>query len=300
MANPTAALQVWNAADYDWLTGVSGSPAYEVEQRFQAWLTAISSNSSVVAQAGALPQLMKGVANSTDPEYFGFTLKLPQMIGHDLYFGVFSISTTRMLGVASDMWSDDGSNGGYGNFGDPLPSFVTYAPQARWKDDHTMRTSTYDMAFLSAQDATDGQEFFSMSTYEDGTTSSAGSITWIVYRDQNGHWAIGWLDNVSDRWIGHGFDHDLQVAMSHVQAKEPQSDYLPERLVVFRNLSSVQTPPTDADQLYWYAANDKLINWNTGSNTQIGTYGLIDNTQEVYLKLALTSLWVRYNPTGQY
>ena len=300
MANPTAALQVWNAADYDWLTGVSGSPAYEVEQRLQAWLTAISSNPSVVAQAGALPQLMKGVANSTDPEYFGFTLRLPQMIGHDMYFGVYSISTTKLEGIVSDTWTDDGSNGGYGNFGDPVPSFITYGPQIRWRDENTMRTSTYDMGFLAAQDITDGKEFFSMSMYEDGTTSSAGSNTWIVYRDQNGHWAIGYLDSVSDRWYGHGFDHNQQRAMSHVEVKEAQSDYLPERLVVFRNLSSTTSPPTDTDQLYWYAANEKLINWHTGSSTLPGTYGLIEGTQEVYLKLALTSLWVRYNPVGQY
>ena len=303
MANPTAAIQVWNAADYDWLTASSGFPAYEMQQSIDAWLQQITTNPSVVAQSNLLPRMLKDVNASNDPEFFGVTMAFPQEPGHEMYVSMHSRSTSGGAVYVSPAWVDDGSNGGYGQFAgtNSVPSWSSSVVQAYgWHHDFSMRTSTYDMAFMTWQDVTDGEEAWGIVAWLDGLQTSSYSWGWGWWRDQSGHWVMYETTTDSSSIRSHGFDTLNKTSMAIPSVKGRQSSYMPEHFVHFRNMSSSATPPTNSDQLYWYPANEKIINWTSTSSTYPGSYAAINGTAEVYLKVAGGPLWVRYNPVGAY
>ena len=305
MANPTAAIQAWGAADYDWLTASSGFPAYEIQQNFDAWLQQIVTNPSVIAQSNVLPRLLKGVESSNNPLYYGMTMAFPQEAGHELFMSMHSRSTSYGQVCFGPTWVDDGELGGYGSFGgytgSSLPNYTASYPQRNgFKEDFRMRTSTYDMSFMTWQDITDGEEAWGVCSFYDGLDSSSYSWAYGVWRDSNGHWFGFQQDDSNTNVIGYGFDTRVKTGMSVPKVKAEQSSYMPEHMVNFRNLTSIQDPPTNADQLYWYPANENIINWYSNTAAYPGSYAYINGTAEVYLKVCGGRLWVRYNPVGQY
>ena len=303
MANPTASIQVWGAADYDWLTASSGYPPYEIQQNFDAWLQEIVTNPSVIAQSSLLPRRLKGVEDSNDPAYYGMTMAFPQEPGHEMFMSMHSRSTSNGRICFGDSWVDDGELGGYGSFGGytgtSLPNWSATTTQPNgFEESFSMRTSTYDMSFLIWQDITDGQEGWGVASFLDGVNTSTYSWAYGVWRDSSGHWYGYQQDDAQETIRGYAFDTLNKAAASVPKVKELQDDHMPEHMVAFRNMSDEADPPTNSDQLYWYPASEKIINWYSTSSAYPGSYAYINGTAEVYLKVNAGRFWVRYNPVG--
>ena len=299
MANPQLSLQVWGAADYDWLNSAAGNPPTEIQDKFEAWLIAIGTNPSVVAQAGSLPQLHKGVASSIDPTYIGWTASFPQNNTATMYCSMHSRSTSGGRYHVGYEWNDTSDNGGYGEWpGEANQSSA--GNQVAWSDDFSMYTSAYQMSFLVLEDTTDGEEFFGVSSWLDGENLSTRSWNWLIWRDRDGGWVFMPNDSSYSSVIGMGWDFKQGKPMSLTERKDPQSNYMLEHLVLVRNFSNTLDLVTLDDQLWWAPKNEKLVSWNSSSNTYPGTWAAIDGTEEVYLKYGMSPVWVRYNPVGQY
>lgn len=298
MANPTASMQIWDASEYDWLTSASGFPPYELQQLWDSWVTEISTNPSM---AGRVPETLKDINDSTDPLKIGWTWRFPQNNGDNMYVLIQSINTGVMEMRCGKSYLDDGSNGGYGEpTGTRGGSWTSGSTTQNFFDyDWGFRSSTYTMSFMVVQDVTDGKEFFSISSWQDGANTSTGRWGIMFWRDLDGNWVVHAGQATSSSFPGYGYDNRQGTGIALTDELNVQSNYLPQLLVAFRNVydSNPDWRMQDDDQYWWMPQNENIISWLTASEHP-GKYAYIQNTNEVYLKLSITNLWVRLNPVN--
>lgn len=177
MPAPSIEYQLWPSASYSGFGTASTDFWPSLEAKIDAWITAISSNASIVAD-GALPIKRKGYADTTDAaNRMGVVIELPRTgISSFYYYGVTLNSTIRYAYVNTG-WTDNGTNGGYGSptVGDNTGTTYSWA------------TSGQDMGIIIAQDTTDGQEMFMAATA--GTSTSQEGSLFTAVRTLGGGWA---------------------------------------------------------------------------------------------------------------
>ena len=301
MANPEARMQGWNAADYDWLNGASGYPPAEITGLLTQWLTDVSGNPSVIAMSSSLPELVKDHTDSADARYYGWVIKMPQTTLEDTYYSLHSISTSRIRCSNSMTYTDDGSNGGYGTLSDHQRQ--TYdLNRDGWYLDESYISSSVSMYFTFAYDVSDGEEYFFLSSTEEGTNNPNDNWTWGIFRTKAGYWMSTFTtgNSYSSGVYGYGFNVDAGSGGFDSNSRlANQSQRMPQQYAQFRSVitSDKDEWPQPNDTLLYVSANPKLFLWtSTGNN---GSWCYVDDEDtsgEIYLKIGHSPMWQRMVP----
>ena len=287
MANPEARLQVWSAADYDWLTTATGYPPYEISQLIKGWLAEIGTNPSVIAKATALPSMVKDIDDGDSATSVGWVCSFPQGDGlPTLTTYLHSYSTGNMYMGFTEDWVDDGSFNGYGS-GSEGSANASGCKNEGLYDDELMDTSTQATRFLVCWDSTDGEEYISVSSVRD--TPSGLSWGWAVFRDIDGNWMTSSTVNNNEAYA---FDSGLGLHRRATYSLGPLQPQLPERYTVYRDASE-SCGPFAGEKRFFTVANPKIFKWRF---YQSGTWSTINGSPDIYLSMGFDGLWQRMLP----
>lgn len=182
MVAPVAKYKYWANADYNGL-GTSSTDFWpSIEAELDSWITAITNNASLT---GAVPIKRKGVADSTNSNYLGFVVECPHPTAGTIYASSYSTSTTNRNVRTFSAWSDNGTEGGYGN------GTTIDVEGCSWN------SSGYNHGIMLAYDTTDEKEFFMAGVYSSrGTTYSDMLI--CIMRGATGHWGTFINDSANE------------------------------------------------------------------------------------------------------
>lgn len=280
---------IWTDASYPWTDQTSAGMMGSIVAEFDAWVSAISGNASIVAN-GQLPVKLRDPSSSTDGGVTnGFVYEFPDTsIGLDAdgptYPTLMAYGTeTSLKFVSSDEYADDASNGGFGD-GDNTPGHrvgVTVGGDAG-----------YDRQAIVFYDDTDGEEFFVVGVKVGTSTSENSGLG--AFKDTDGHWVLvtgGFAlayDNVLGYWTGSTGPYDTDPVM------DQNTSWLGP--LVFRvNISagSISRPGFDNKiQGKWYPANGAL---HSGLNSlaKLGNYVLTEGGTEAIVMTGYASIAVR-------
>ncbi|MGA0100599.1 MAG: hypothetical protein ACO3HF_01015 [Burkholderiaceae bacterium] len=240
-----------------------------MNDELRAWITAINANPS---QSGRQVELLKDETNSTNVNYFGFTIKLPGTTATaDVYMTRHSSSTANVQFLCGSGWSDNGSNGGYGNISGSTNNDTAIG----------FRTASYDAVLFTAYGTVDGQEFFIGGFEFDNTTYSD---PFIMGKMTNGEWAVVHFDATSlsglhyngQRWFASTFGGYTTASTS----APPMPGFA-------LSSSTVQTPGPGT---LFMASPDLYY----GRQSNLGNYMSLGANDYIMSAGGTAGLWVRY------
>lgn len=246
MVNPVGKYKFWDSLSMAGL-GTSANdfwPALEAE--LDAWITAISGNAGIT---GALPIKRKGYADSTNSNYLGLVVELPNSTAGTIYAGSYSTSATSRTQIHSSTWSDSGSNGGYGSF-----SGTSDNETSSWA------ATGVDAGIFLAYDTTDTQEFFIAGHWDTNSSSSHDPIICMI-RGTTGHWASYLVDTTTN--------HILWYAENSSTYKSASVPDTGGETGVFRSVSSL-SPYGIGGGAQFVSANPRVM--TTAGSLDTGSY----------------------------
>ncbi len=185
MGNPVAEINRWSAAAVHWsANSTSTGLSYGLNQKLRDWITVVNGNPSNTSKQ---LEMWKDESTNTDGTYQGMVLRIYHNITDYWHFGLYG-TNTQWDRMASVLWKDNGTKGGYGTYEN------TGGNHYVWDFGSVSANGTVDVDLYAAYDTTDGEEFFIW-------TWSVGSIATedyaLIYKNNYGHWAIAMNDQSS-------------------------------------------------------------------------------------------------------
>lgn len=255
-----------------------------------AWITAISSNASLIAN-GAVPVKVREPSDSTNSGVtngFGYQFPDTSVSGFgptDVTLIVYGPETDLNMEVG-DEFIDTTANDGFGDMGSTFGEreFEDFAGNA-----------AFDREAIVIYDDTDGQEFlvvgFKLGT---GTSDSGG---FCVFKDQDNHWCIlmrlqGFAyDNVLGFWTGNPSLGNYGTSPSALTNTSYSFPPLIVRATDF--FDTLNVPGYDQRaQGYWRPANAALYS-GRGSTSKLGNYLILSSSNEVMVESGASSVAVK-------
>lgn len=280
---------IWDNATYPWTDQASAGFMGSIVAEIDAWITAISSNASIVAN-GQLPVKVREPSDSTNSgTRNGFGYEFPDTtIGLNadgptyptlLIHGTETSLTTEV----GDEFEDDTQNDGFGDLGlTPGHYSLTSVPG----------TSGTNREAIVAYDTTDEQEFIAVG-FKLGTTNTR-SGGFAVFKDTDGHWCfvvrdIGFsYDTHQGYWTGQNGPYDIDP-----EPIEYSSIYAPFVLKTTDYYGSQSRAGFDSIiQQYWYPANPALYS-GRGASDDFGNFSRINSDTEAIVSLGYNTAAVR-------
>ena len=217
---------VWDNSVYPWTDqtadGVIGSIVTEID----AWISAISSNPSIVAN-GMVPVKLKGPEDTDGGGTNGFVYEFPDTtIGLNkdgptwptlMLYG----SDTNVTLAMTDEYTDSSSNGGLGSAGQ--------TPGHRSVTSNTA-TAGFNNEVIICTETTDGEEFLAVGIRLG--TSNTYVTNFLVARDQDDHWlftvkSMGFAyDSIMGFWTGASGPYDNDPGTSNYASTNAYRPFL--------------------------------------------------------------------------
>lgn len=280
---------IWTNSVYPWTDTTSAGLMGSIVTEIDAWITAISSNASIVAN-GQLPVKVREPSDSTNSgTRNGFVYEFPDTtigVGADgptyPHLMVHGTQTSLIL-ESGDEFEDDTQNNGFGDMGSS-PGHSTSSSIAG--------DSGYDNQAIIFYDDTDGQEFFVGGIQLGSSVSDSASFG--AAKDLDGRWMLmtndrGFTyDNILEYWTGFTGPYDTDPSLDDTTA-------------VMRSLNYFLVTPTGANtrsnfdyelQGRWYAANPALYA-SLGSQGRLGNYVLVNGGTEAIVQTGFNGFAVR-------
>lgn len=275
----TAKYQAWTNATWAWDSAAAGTPCVELEAELDAWIAAVNLNAS---QSGKQVVKIRGAADSTTANYRGWGVELPaQNTTGSLYVRTFSAGSTVLRFYASTGFTDDTSNGGYGNATGTVGSDTSIA----WKN-----TVTTDGSFIIGYSTVNGEEFFHWGWAIDSSSSTSDSVT--IAKDQSGEWMAYCTDSTSVSGLGYD---DLQPTPGWVLLQGFDSatfSSVASRPSITRTTAGLSTG--NSCRFYFSPASTDLL-YSSGGVTQ-GSYTTITGSSDNLVRTAYYGQIIRYTP----
>lgn len=280
---------IWDNATYPWTDQTSAGLMGSIVTEIDAWITAITSNASIVAN-GQLPVKVRQPSDSTSGgTRNGFGYQFPDTsIGLNAdgptYPTLLVHGTETGLTVeAGDEFEDDTQNDGFGDLGSS-PGHYTLAS--------IPGTSGTDNEVIVAYDTTDEQEFIAIGFKLGSSNTRSGSVA--VFKDTSGHWGFAIRDL--------GFNYDIHQGYwtgqegpydTDPEPIEYSSIYAPFVLETTEEYGSQSRAGFDyIVQQYWYPANPALYS-GRGTSDNFGNFSRINNNTEAIVSLGYNAVAVR-------
>lgn len=276
---------VWDNATYPWTDQTSAGLMGSIITEIDAWITAISSNASIVAN-GQLPVKVKDQTSSTNAGVTnGFVYEFPDTgIGtgktgssypHLMFFG----TQTSLWSVCGDQYTDTTSSNGYG----------TYSQNpGHYADINAPGDTGYSNQAIIVYGDVDEEEFLGVAVKIGTGTSDENSFT--VFKDQSNHWCFqvrsqGFaFDNQLDYWTGEVGPYDTDPIIQGGSVNSVGGGFLGNA-----NIAGAASKPgyNGVGQRQWFPKSNKVM---AGRGTS-GRWGDFRNlgTGEQYLGLGYNS-----------
>lgn len=200
---------IWSNATYPWTDQTSAGYMGSIVAEIDAWITAISSNSSIIAN-GMAPVKKRDPSSSTNSgTRNGFAYEFPDTsIGLDAdgptYPTLIAHGTeTSFVLEVGDEFEDDTQNNGFGDLG--------FTP-GHLSASSANGSAGFDNEVIICTETTDGEEFLAVSFKLGSATANA--IAFLAARDQDGHWmfdvkGLGFVyDPIMGFWSGASGPYD--------------------------------------------------------------------------------------------
>lgn len=273
----------WDNATYPWEDQTSAGMMGSIVTEIDAWITAISSNASIVAN-GMLPVKRRDPSSSTNSGVTnGFVYEFPDTsIGlnadgptypHLMLFG----TQTNINTYITDEYANDTSNNGYGNYGSSPGHYTSYP---------TVGDTGYNNQAIVITETTDGEEFLAVGIQHGAFY--ADNTHMVVFKDQDGHWCFttyyyGFAyDNYMGFWTGSNGPYD--------------NDPVTRRSTTLIYGASIECTITGSStragydgigQVAWFPKSSKILS-GLGTSARFGQYRAY-TTGEQYLAIGNSS-----------
>lgn len=264
-----------------------------------AWIIAISSNPSIVAN-GQLPVKLKGPTDSTNSGVTnGFVYEFPDTtIGLNADGPTYptllieGVQTSLRVSVGDGYNNNSSLNEGFGSIYAGSADGQGHASSESWAGD-----ANYDREAIIVYDDTDGEEFFAVGMKMGASGSDSGGF--IVFKDSDNHWCFAIedggfaYDNVLGYWTGQSGAHDtdpigtpnggIQTAIT-LYASQPGG-------------AANKSGYDNAIQYWWYAASSCIYD-GRGTGARYGNYSYLPGGTEIIIELGYDSPAVKVPFSG--
>lgn len=280
---------IWSNATYPWTDQTSAGYMGSIVAEIDAWISAISSNASIVAN-GMLPVKVREPSDSTNAGVRnGFGYRFPDTsIGLNADGSTYPTlichgTETSLIPEVGDQFEDDTQNNGFGDLG-INPGHYTF--------ESISGVAGYDREAIIFYDTTDGEEFIAVGMKLG--TSTSNNIGFAVFKDSDGHWSFvikqnGFCyDNLLGYWTGFSGPYTTLPTMLDNGA------YTSALSMRAAGSTGANTRPgfDYAIQGVWYAANSALYA-GLGTVANLGNYTLLNSGTEAVIHTGYKSVAVR-------
>lgn len=173
----TVEYQSWLSGAYNWLDKTTATSApLQIDEKLSAWIAAVNANAS---NATRQLSIKKGPSNSTSTNFIGWVIELASSTtgAGPFYVRFYTSTTTNLIYTASAAWTDNGTNGGYGQSSGNTSN----------SSSNSFYTSAQLAEFSIATETANGQEFFCLGWRQASNNSYSYAI--LIAKDKNGEWA---------------------------------------------------------------------------------------------------------------
>ena len=280
---------IWTDSVYPWTDTTSAGLMGSIVTEIDAWITAISSNASIVAN-GQLPVKVREPSDSTNSgTRNGFVYEFPDTtigVGADgpTYPHLMVHGTqTSLVAESGDEFEDDTQNNGFGDMGSTPGHSSSFTGSG---------SSGYDNQAIIFYDDTDGQEFFVGGIQLGSSTSN--SVSFGAVKDLDGRWMLmtgdrGFsYDNILEYWTGANGPYDTDPSLDDTAGALKSLN-----LLVAASTGANARPNFDYElQGRWYAANPVLYT-ALASQGGLGNYVLVSGGTEAIVQTGYNGFAVR-------
>ena len=281
----TAKYGVWDNTTYPWTDQTSAGVMGSIVTEIDAWITAISSNASIIAN-GQLPVKKRDPASSTNSGTTnGFAYEFPDTVigtgktGATYPTLMFYGTQTSLIGGISDQYGDNTSNNGYGTYN---------AGTGHYSDVSGTGDTGYSNQAIVVYGDVDEEEFLGVAIKHGAGTSDEMSFT--VFKDQSNHWCFqvrgtGFgYDNQLDYWTGEVGSYDTDPVIQGGGVNVVGAGF-----IATTGIAGASSKPgyNGVGQSQWFPKSNKVM----GGRGTSGRWGDFKNlgTGEQYISLGFNS-----------